>query len=550
MIIESLLGIGVLANVLTSSESKEDRKIKSNIKDIWVNVIESLGRKAENTLKVDYELLEVFIKEYGFDAIVSLPYGTTLFEFRKIIPSLEVAYKSEIIANYSKGGNSLHIRCHILSIKDFSESEKIRFTFLQTFFDEYNKKGESYSIKQIKELKGDKDELVGYSLNVNIPNGFEYKDLLDKQNKLKEKFKKCFVIWDDINNCCRVEIITKEREDNEKFTPVKIKKPYEIFIGKTYTYKDIISDLSTNPHFFYTGASQTGKTVCALTGITNIAYHFDENDFWWFGSMISAKQDLKVFKNLKCCKYYASNVMDSLKMFRFIKKEMFRRNKLFETSKKGHIGSMYEWNKKYPHAKLPFIIVSIDEMSLYTPRRSDSESVKKQKNECLDLITQIIIEGASSGINLMFSLQRPDKDSFNPMIKAQVQTKIGFYQPNSATSLVAMDDTMQTTLAMKREAIIKYNKGTEVIKTQYLNFEMIEDLLKNKIDKNYPKLNLDAKGNIIENEGKKNNEKTTKNEENNSKNGEKQSKNDKKPTKTSQIDLKSVKDKLKKLDED
>jgi hypothetical protein len=146
---------------------------------------------------------------------------------------------------------------------------------------------------------------------------------------------------------------------------------------------------------------------------------------------------------------------------------------------------------------MPLVILAVDEMTVYMPKDSDSKEVKNMKKACLALLWNFMIEGASAGINVIFSLQRPDKESFPPQLKSQVGTKIGFFQPTTAASLTAMDSEICTKLAMKREAVVSYSEGEEFMKTLYLTPDMILKLLENKMVKDKKNMELDRNGHII-----------------------------------------------------
>ena len=105
-----------------------------------------------------------------------------------------------------------------------------------------------------------------------------------------------------------------------------------------------------------------------------------------------------------------------------------------------------------------------------------------------------MIEGASAGVNVLFCLQRPDKESFKPQLKAQIGNKIGFFQPNTASSLTVFDDHSCAHIKQKREAIVDYSKGRDLMKTLYLDFDMIEDILQDRFVEEKEYLDLDIHG--------------------------------------------------------
>lgn len=501
MILEATLigALGVMGYSKLTETSRAKKEFERAILRKWLIFTTNVGSSIENKSLQTYDMLNIIEKMYGFDSIISIPPSIGYNKFREFLPKIENIYGADIIAELSDNNKSIYLRCHLKDY-DIPEKDKIRFDWYKIFHTGNkvrNSFGNTFKIKKMKEITNPNNgEIVGYTLEVSIPTELSYSDLKSYEEDITTNIGKCLIKWNKSINSAEVEIMVKQLDDNEKFIPIKPKTPYELYLAMSYSFKAIFSDLSKNPHMLYTGKSQSGKTVTVMTGITNLAYFYDEDDFLLFESMISSKQDLRIFKNLRQCMYYANNIDTSLRLFKYIKSEMDRRNRLFETSKK-FIGNMYEWNKKHLKKKLPIILLAIDEMTLYAPIKSDDRDMKAKKQKCLDMLTQLIIEGASAGINILFSLQRPDKDSLNPQIKAQVGTRIGFYQPNTASSLVAMDDDSCSRLELKREAIIKYDKGTELVRTLFLTPNMIEDILKDKMIGTKHHLKLDVNGKVI-----------------------------------------------------
>jgi S-DNA-T family DNA segregation ATPase FtsK/SpoIIIE len=491
-------------------------RIKSSINNKWKILMErvnsiDLGKDttrnsnySDFNKKANYFVIEdIFIKHYGFDAIIVPPYGKSLNDFRKLLPSISMIYRAEVIAEYSKTKSSFYMRCHLDGL-DICDIDDIKFKWYKILQNNSyrNYGGETYTINKVNNIinkNSDTKEIVGYKLEVDIPEGLDFQTLKGLEETISHQTGRCLIKFNMIKRLVETDIILKPMSDDEKFKPIKLNNPWEFFLAVNYSFEPIISDLSKNPHLLYTGKTQTGKTVAVITGLTNLCYQFSRKDVRIFCSMISAKKDLRIFKNVDHCDYYAENIIDTLKLLKYLHKEMERRNKIFESSEK-FCSSMYAWNKLYPNKKMPILLASFDEMTLYMPLNSDEKEVKRNKQKCIDLFKTLITESASSGINILFCLQRPDKDSFNPTIKAQIGTVIGFYQPNTASSLVAMDDESLCNLQQKREAIVRYDKGYELVKTLYLTNDMVEDILKNKIDKNHQRLILDLNGNIIRNQ--------------------------------------------------
>lgn len=509
------------------SSSINKAKADSRIRNNWDIFVDSIDKQAENKIEQKIEVIDIFIKHYGFDMLINLPYGYAFTKFRELLPRLELIYKGDIIAELSENKSCVYLRCHLKGL-DIKDVDLIKFKWYKHFFSGQkfrNYYGETFKLTNHKRIynvnqKDDKDKdkgVVGYEFTVNIPSGLKYSDLKSEEETLSFNIYKC-LITKDKKRRINIKFITVPLSDNERFKPVKLKSPYDMYVGMGYDYKPIISNLQYSPHMLVTGKSQTGKTKSIVTSLTNLCYQFNDDKLQLFCSMISSKQDLRIFKGVSNLKYYANTIDKTIRLLKFLHNEMNRRNALFETAEK-FCGSMYEWNEMYPNKRLPLLLASFDEMTLYMPKESEKKSkepeIRKlylQKLECIDLFTTLIVESASSGINIIFLLQRPDKESLPPFIKSQIGLKVGFYQPNSASSLVAMDSDSCSDLEMKREAIVNYEEGEVLMKTLYITNDDVQRLLAFKTTKNPKYYNFDKNGKIVK-EMIKNDENILKNEQ-------------------------------------
>ncbi|MEG3042473.1 MAG: hypothetical protein RR891_10745, partial [Clostridium sp.] len=97
---------------------------------------------------------------------------------------------------------------------------------------------------------------------------------------------------------------------------------------------------------------------------------------------------------------------------------------------------------------LSTVYVVFDEMSSLFQTKGDCSEDKRMKEDIVKLIRRIAQFGASLGVFLLCSLQRPTVDNLDPFIKSQSTCIISFRQNNSKSSEVATDDA---TLALGLE---------------------------------------------------------------------------------------------------
>ncbi|EGO86293.1 hypothetical protein CBCST_22890 (plasmid) [Clostridium botulinum C str. Stockholm] len=293
-----------------------------------------------------------------------------------------------------------------------------------------------------------------------------------------------------------LDIITTVLNDNYKFEPIFV-KPYELYLGKTYTMQDVIVSMKDLPHLLYSGINSSGKTYCLLTALTNLIHYYDNNSIEIFLSQISDKKDLRKFKNCTQCRGYAPTLEESYRMFEYLHNVMQKRISMFNSIKNKFIDTIFEWNETFPKKKMRFIYLAMDEFTAYMPDNLDSKEEKELKEKCLDLLIKLIQQCRCTGIYILTSLQRPDKESLPPRLKAQFNCRVSFKQTNIASSLVVCDSDKAFYLNPHREAIVIAD-DEYLIKTLYLDNDMIKNFIKDKIDlshSNYFNKNLE-KNNI------------------------------------------------------
>lgn len=277
-----------------------------------------------------------------------------------------------------------------------------------------------------------------------------------------------------------INIITEKLSDDYPFKPIKC-KPYELYLAKTYTMKDIIVSMKDLPHLLYSGINSSGKTYCLLTALTNLIYHHSAREIEIFLSQISAKKDLRKFKDCKQCRGYAPTLEESYEMFNYLYHTMLKRINMFNSIKDKYIDTIYEWNQSFPKRKMRIVYLAMDEFTAYMPDSLDSKEDAVMKEKCLDLLVKLIQQSRCAGIYVLTSLQRPDKESLPPRLKAQFNCRVSFKQPNIASSLVVCDSDKAFKLKPQREAIV--NSDDEyLIKTLYLDNGMIQEFIKDSID--------------------------------------------------------------------
>lgn len=337
-----------------------------------------------------------------------------------------------------------------------------------------------YKIIEIK--KND----VGYAIIVSLyGEGFEKleksKDLLESSFGYATEIKQ-----NDNLKTATIYVIEEKLTDSYKYKPIKV-KPYELYLGKTYTLKNVIVSMKDLPHCLFSGINSSGKTYCLIIALVNLINFNDERLIELYLAQVSAKKDLRKFKDVKQCRGYTENLNEAYEMFQYLFHVMEKRISLFCSIKDQFIDDVFEWNKAFKNRRMRVIFLAMDEFTSYMPDSLDSKGDAELKGKCLDLLIKLIQQSRCCGIYILTSLQRPDKESLPPRLKAQFNCKISFKQSNIASSLVVTDSDKAFNLKPRREAIV--NSDDEyLMKTLYIDNEMVKDFLKDHLDmehKNY-----------------------------------------------------------------
>lgn len=511
----ALAGLPITYGIYRKSNADKIKKEKllkeqeQKFKNTWKLCMKYSGVKNKN--EETFAVLEYFPKNYGCDAIIGIPIGMDYNDLLKQISTLEVNYGAIIISNLSQSGESKGKTAYIRVAYDLSNANKRTQTLfkwnkiMMNNNNLMNKNNQTFMMANFKE-----NEKYGFDMEVSIPDGLSYKNLESAKDILNSNFKsKVIQKWLEKDNKILLKVIENELPDDYKFVPIKTDVD-KLYLGMTYDYQPVIGDLKIQSHMIYTGMNNTGKTVCMFTALTNMIYWHTEKEWELYISMISNKKDLRIFRNVKQCKYYADSLSKLYLLLKHLKKIILDRNNAFNSITEEDIVNIYEWNKKFPRGKMKQIIFAMDEMSYIMSDSLDSESEADLKNKCRDIINELYKEGRNVGIHILSCLQRPDKESFPPRFKAQIGIKICFKQPNDASSLVVLDTTEATDLKPQREAIVDMGEKY-LMKTLYLTNDMIKQYISKSIEENHEYLDLENQTNANKPNQKNNSKEQNKN---------------------------------------
>lgn len=470
-------------------------RIEHTIKEEWKILMDTVNNiqindknKATKEFR-KFEIQEIYLKEYGFNCIISIPFSYSLLDFRKLMPSISIIYKANIIAELSANNSSIYMRCHCYGLP-IGDVDDIKFKWYMLFTDNKtrNINGETYTLLNRVNiyhptLKDENNEkvLIGYRFNIDIPSGLSYEELNTKLVDLNKLFGICSLIYNDDTKELSIEIIKNKLGDNENYKPIPV-KPWELYISMTHAYKPIILDFQYSPNLLIGGAPGSGKTVGMMIALLNLVLHNSEKIVNLYIAMLSDKQDLKVFRNIKHCKGYARDLISAKKQLEFLNKEMSRRNRLFDDfNEDGEIVNIYDYNE-VAETKLPVLYFCLDEVASFAVNGTElNKAEEKVKKYCNALLWKLAREGRSAGIYTILCTQRGSLTHMSGDIKGMLSNTICFFFPNVASALTILGDGDLAILAVKQKKkreFIATGNDNYFGKTLYLNPKTMVQYLK------------------------------------------------------------------------
>lgn len=123
----------------------------------------------------------------------------------------------------------------------------------------------------------------------------------------------------------------------------------------------------------------------------------------------------------------------------YLKQEAEKRRIIF--AKYAGTVNIEKYNKKYPHMKLPYLILFIDEFAFTTPAKYHSKSEKKRRQSLQAKVAEIAQIARKLGIHLIISTQKPSRQLFPEEITTHFPGRISFKTNDRGTSMTILGNT-------------------------------------------------------------------------------------------------------------
>lgn len=266
----------------------------------------------------------------------------------------------------------------------------------------------------------------------------------DKINNSREMLQEnlgCMVLFNHskFSPFINAKFVFNPHED-DTYKVVKQKYPWEVYIGNNYAGEPIIVDVNKYVHIMESGGTRSGKSVQQSVILTNLIANIDPKDVCLYLCQV-AKSDLILFRACEHTRAFAQTLEQIHQVLDYlVNTEMPRRSALIEPYRECAKASNFKNYNDLKHTeKIVMTYVIFDETSSLF--QEQDKGVKKIKDQIIFNMEEIARYGASLGVCLLTSLQRPTRDNMSPMVKSQCTTNISFRQNNAKSSEVAMDDS-------------------------------------------------------------------------------------------------------------
>lgn len=268
------------------------------------------------------------------------------------------------------------------------------------------------------------------------------------------------VIGIEIPNLKRESVFLKDVLDNNAFTNSSLRLP--IALGVDFVGTPVIADLTKMPHLLIAGTTGSGKSVALNAMICSILFKAQPDDVKFL--MVDPKRlELSSYEGIphlmhpvvvdpkKASQVLRWTVEEMERRYRFISdlgvksidayNETLLKNPQGKTAAKeqarveGNDHSAAGTQTHSPqikHAKLPYIVVIIDELAdlMMVASRDVEES-----------LTRLAQMARAAGIHLIIATQRPSVDVITGLIKANFPTRISFQVSSKIDSRTIIDQT-------------------------------------------------------------------------------------------------------------
>lgn len=269
-----------------------------------------------------------------------------------------------------------------------------------------------------------------------------------------------------------------------KLTDKVVYEPYktnshELFLSLDNKFRPMVVDMYDSPHVIVHGSTGSGKSEIIKLILTNLLHFHNDKEINIHFCNIGNTEDFVDLVNCKQVKSYVSDINDIIKQFQYMLNLYLNRMELFRKHK---VKNIKQYNNKFKNSKMTDEYLVIDEIANLYPTNKNIPNYD-EKVEAYNMLNELARLVRKAGIFLILGIQRSSIDVFDPSLKTNICTILGFNANNTASSLVAVDTTELAHIG-KRKFLGLYDCNKVWSRSLYITDDIIKDYIANSVTPN------------------------------------------------------------------
>lgn len=288
-----------------------------------------------------------------------------------------------------------------------------------------NLDGKYAYVKYVKEYNSYK------MFRIVIPLGKSVEDLESMIPSLENVFKN-IVFVKKYETQYYLKVFTKHLKYGEDYPfevyNIEDKSKLSIVIGMSLDGVLVLDLSDTLPHILIGATSRAGKSRLIKGICCQVMMNYTKDQVQIIFCDQKNGVEASVFEDCEHFVKTTSNAKDTAKVFNQLEKELDKRYNLMHDSK---TTTLYDYNKKHPDNKMPYILVLVDE--LYPFLALDN------KKEVYATLADLMSRSAGAGVHFIISSQKTTSEIIPTFITENAGYRLGLRTGNAQGSLNIID---------------------------------------------------------------------------------------------------------------